>query len=275
MDIKLLKSAIMSNKIPKFLIFVNKEPVLCRQYIDKIASTTNLPYKYYSDVSAAIYDITTNIKDDYLYCIYNDDKAVMSKDSIKFLTTCDRNIVLVYDTIDKLSIDKSLTDNVVVFNKVDRNSMCCYFQKLLEAKGIKISQEKLFEVIDCCNQNLGIVQNEIDKIITLGQNSSDIVVEYLINNGFPDYRKITAETFVKKILNNDKSVFRDLIKLEDSKTSIILYLYSYARNMLMSTSNKRYSDIMRVCFDMFNGTVDGTLSDSYTLKYLLCEVVGC
>ena len=153
--------------------------------------------------------------------------------------------------------------------------MCCYFQKLLEAKGIKISQEKLFEVIDCCNQNLVSVQNEIDKIITLGQTSSDIVVEYLINNGFPDYRKITAETFVKKILNNDKSVFRDLIKLEDSKTSIILYLYSYARNMLVSTSNNRYSDIMRVCFDMFNGTVDGTLSDSYTLKYLLCEVVGC
>ena len=273
MDIKLLKSSILSNTIPKFLVFVNREPVLCRQYIDKIASTTNLPYKYYDDAKSVIYDTTTNLKEDYLYCIYNDTKALTVDEYYNYLTTCDRNIIVVLDNIDKVQIkDRSI---VVEFNKVDRNTMCAYYTKYLKDRNIQVSQDKLFEIIDCCDQDLGIVQNEIDKVVTLGQSSSDILVEYLLKNGFPDYRKVNTETFVKKILKNDTSAFRDLLKLDENTTSVILYLYSYARNLLLQTSNKRYADIMRVCFDMFNGTVDGSLSDTYTLKYLMCEVVGC
>lgn len=273
MDIKLLKASILSNTIPKFLVFVNREPVLCRQYIDKIASTTNLPYKYYDSASSVIYDTTTNLKDDYLYCIYGDTKALTVDEYYNYLTTCDRNVIVILDDIDKVQLkDKNI---VVEFNKVDRNTMCAYYTKYLADRKIQVSQEKLFEIIDCCDQDLGIVQNEIDKIVTLDQDRSDVLVEYLLKNGFPDYRKINTDTFVKKILKNDKGAFRDYLKLEENPTSVILCLYSYARNLLLQTSNKRYADIMRVCFDMFNGTVDGSLSDIYTLKYLMCEVVGC
>lgn len=275
MTITELKTLVLQNRIPKFLIFVENDPTLCRQYIDKIASTTNLPYKFYTDVKSAVYDITTNIKDDYLYCVYHDEDALASDSYREFLTKTDRNIILVLASIDTTKkYYGALASRVVVFNPVDRNTLCAYFMKYLDKNGVKVSQEKLLEIIDCCNQNLGITQNEIDKIVTLEQENSEVLVQYLLQNGFPDYRQVTTDAFVKRIIQNDKTVFSDLLKVSDPCMTVLLYLYNNARSLLMATSSKRCVAIMRKCFEMFNGIVDGSVSDTYALKYLLCEVMG-
>ena len=69
MDIKLLKTDILSNNIPNFLIFEVYEYALAEQYIDYISSTINKPIKLYYSSKEVIYDIETNLKEDYLYII--------------------------------------------------------------------------------------------------------------------------------------------------------------------------------------------------------------
>ena len=275
MNIKLLKASVLSNTIPNFLIFIQKDATLCRQYIDKIASTTNLPYRYYTELSNAIYEIETNIREDFLYCIYNDVKATKVDEYINFAKTCGRKIILVFDELDSSSdFYKKNADSIVSFDPVDRNSLCAYFTKVLSNNGIEIEQSKLFQIIDYCNTNLGIVTNEIDKIIVLGQRNSNVLADYLLKNCFPDYREVSIQSFAKKVVANDRSSFHDLVKLNGSVASILVYLYNYARAVLVKNSSKRCAVIMKLCTDMFYGIIDGKVSDTYALKYVLNEVIS-
>ena len=77
MDIKLLKNSILQNNIPKFLIFNAEEHTLCKQYIESMSTTLNKYHKYYDNADEVLYETSTNIKDDYLYIILNDDKRVL------------------------------------------------------------------------------------------------------------------------------------------------------------------------------------------------------
>ena len=68
----LLKSDILSNNIPKFLIFVEEEQALAKQYLTTISKTLNKECKYYDTADNVIYDIQTDIKSDCIYVILND-----------------------------------------------------------------------------------------------------------------------------------------------------------------------------------------------------------
>ena len=60
MDIKVLKSSILSVNVPSFLIFVNEEQALAKQYIETMANTLGKAPKYYFDVNTVIRDLEDN-----------------------------------------------------------------------------------------------------------------------------------------------------------------------------------------------------------------------
>ena len=72
MNIKTLKTSILSNTIPKFLVFFVEEPTLYRQYLHSISSTLGKDYELYSTIKEAIYDIETGIKEDHIYVVFVD-----------------------------------------------------------------------------------------------------------------------------------------------------------------------------------------------------------
>ena len=57
MDIKVLKSSILSVNVPSFLIFVNEEQALAKQYIETMANTLGKAPKYYFDINAIVRDL--------------------------------------------------------------------------------------------------------------------------------------------------------------------------------------------------------------------------
>ena len=273
MDIKLLKSDILTNNIPDFLIFIEEEPALSKQYITHISNTLNKAYKYYDSADAVIYDITTNLKEDYVYIIYNDANILKNPKYISNLESLKRNIIVCLPTVDKTSaFYKENKTHIVVFEQLDTYSLLAYAQKLCKNHKTTIDQDKLLTLISYCDNRLGVLLNELDKIFILGQDNSNLLADYMMKNGFPDYRKVNMFEFINKVLYKKEEAFIDLIKLTDSPVSIIYNMYYTARKKLLDTRNPYFGYIMSLCFNAYSGIIDGTMSDKYALKHIMLSI---
>ena len=270
MDIKLLKSDILSNNIPKFLIFIEEEPALSRQYIHSISNTLNKAYKYYDTADEVLYDVSTDLRNDYVYVIYNDDKILKKDTYIDALIKANRNIIVCFPSFDKnSSVYKDYKKYFVVFSKIDENSLLAYAIKKCKDNNCAIEQDKLAELIKRCDCNLGAVLNELEKIFILGQENSNVLVDYMLNNNFPDYRQKDLFDIINKILRKDFSAFKDLLKIDTSVVTIAYNMYNTSRAYLIKSRNPFYSKVMQICYEIYNGIIDGTMSTNYALQYLM------
>lgn len=273
MDIKVLKASITANTLPKFFIFVEKEPALCKQYITAMSNTLGKAYSYYNTADEVLYDITTNLRNDYLYVIYDDKKILENLDYIEHLIKTGRHIIVSFSELDKGSaLYKKYKEYVTIFNKLDEWTLLAYLQKQCKENKVSIEQDKLRVLINRCDCNLGMILNEMDKIFTLAQSNSNLLMEYMLNNGFSDFRKINIFVFIDKLLAKDKTAFEDLIKITDSPVTIIYNLYKTAKKRLFNTRKPFYGYIMSLCYEIYNGIIDGTMSDKYALKYLMLQL---
>lgn len=273
MDIKLLKTDILSNNIPNFLIFEVYEYALAEQYIDYISSTINKPIKLYYSSKEVIYDIETNLKEDYLYIIYNDKSVISDEDIIKALINSKRNIIVYYTELDKRpSFYKNNKNYIVEFKKLDKNTLLAYAIKLCKDKKCSIDQGKLITLIEYCNNDLGILINELDKIFTLEQENSNVLTKYLLEEGFIDYRETNIFDFINLILNKDKKAFEYYLRINESPVNILINLFNISKKRFISSRNLFYKDIMKLSYNLYCRILNGTIDSSYSIKYLMLKV---
>ena len=273
MDIKLLKSSILSNSVPDFLVFITEEPALSRQYIESIASTLNKAFKYYNSAREVIYDMTTNLREDYLYVVSNDKDLLSNQDLVDALVDLRRNVIICFDSLDKSSNFYKVNKNFVVeFKKLDEHTLLAYAQKLCKTHKCNINQDKLITLIEYCRCDLGVLLNELDKIFLLEQENSNVLVDYLLNNGFVDYRDSNIFEFINMVLNKDPAAFDYLLRLNDSPVSIVFNMYNMAKKRLLSSKNTFYGTVMQLCHSVYSGIIDGTLGADYAIKYLLMRL---
>lgn len=267
MDIKLLKSSILSNAIPNFMIFYIEEVALYRQYIKTISSTLNKEYKIYSNVNEIIYDIETNIKEDYVYVTFDDIK--IDEATIDYLIKLNKNIILCYNKDCKFDLLKKYNKYLVKFNKLDKETLLAYGQKLCKNNKCSISQENIIKLIDYCNNDLGIFLNELEKIFLLEQENSNVLVEYLLNEGFIDYRDANIWKFIYLVIKKNTEAFNYLLKLNDSPVTIIQNIYTSALKELKNSRNNNYIKLLNLCFNVHKGILDGSFDSTYAIKYIL------
>ena len=271
MDIKLLKSCIFSNTIPNFLVFFVEEPALYRQYLNSISNTLNKDYEIYDTAREAIYDIESNIKDDHIYLIFDDTK--ISGEELSKLLGSGKNVILCYNDISSSQklhgILSKYSSNVVEFRKIDRDTLLAYAIKLCKNNKCSVDTDVLIKLIDCCDCDLGIMINELNKIFLLEQSNSNLLVNYLINEGFIDYRDISLDRFVNSVISRDYDSFVVGQKIEDSPVTVLTAVYNSALNKLKSTRAIQYSKLMSLCFNIQKGILDGTIDSKYAIRYLL------
>lgn len=273
MNIKALKGCILANNIPKFLIFNQQEPALAKQYVEKISNTLNKNLKYFDNLDELIIDIQSNISNDAIY-IYL--KNEYDNKYIKYIDTCiniNKYIYLLFDNIDKKdNIYENYSDYIINFNKLDTYTILAYIEKVLKDNSIEINQELLIKLIENSNNNLGIILNELDKIIVLQQDNSNILMNYMLENGFSDYREINLFSFINKLLKKDITVFNEFYKLNESTVNILLNLYKQSRMKFIDTKNNAYLKIMKLTGIVLNKILDGTFDEKYALKYILIQI---
>ena len=276
MNIKTLKASILSNTIPNFLIFFIEEPALYRQYIHSISSTIGKDYEIYSTVKEAIYDIETGIKEDYIYVVFDD--VEVSEEEINKVVGFNKNVILCYNCkqsdlkLKNIRNFDSYKSSFVSFYKLDKDTLLAYAIKLCKTKKCTIEQEILIRLIDYCNNDLGIMVSELDKIFILEQSNSNVLVNYLLNEGFIDYRDVALEDFVSAVVGTHKKQAMNMLrKIDDPPVTIIMSIYNYALYMFKTTRNIDYVKLLKLCFSLQKGIVDGTVSSSYAIEYLLCR----
>lgn len=274
MEIKFLKNAIKTNMIPNFLIFIGEEQSLARQYIETISSTLNKWYKFYDSADEVLYETSTNLREDFVYVILNDDGILKNLNYVEELIKTNRTIVIYYTECNPTeTLFKAYKDYVVNFQKLDKYTILAYLMKKLNDTNIIVDQEKILKLIEYCDCNLGICLKELDKVITLGQSNSNQLFDYMLENGFADYRQVNVFKCIQKILNKDLTVYNDIIKLNESIVGFITLLHKNARKTLTNHFDNRLVKIMKLCTKLDSGIKDGTISDKYALDYLLLKVM--
>ena len=273
MNIKLLKTDILSNNIPNFLIFEVYEYALAKQYIDYISSTINKPIKLYYSSKEVIYDIETNLKEDNLYIIYNDKNVTIDDTLVDKLINSKRNIIVYYTELDRRSsFYKNNKNYIVEFKKLDKDTLLAYAIKLCKDKKCSIDQDKLVTLIEYCNNDLGILINELDKIFTLEQENSNVLTKYLLEEGFIDYRETNIFDFINLILNKDKKAFEYYLRINESPVNILINLFNISKKRFISSRNLFYKDIMKLSYNLYCRILNGTIDSSYSIKYLMLKV---
>ena len=276
MDIKLLKNAIFQNSIPNLMIFVATESMLAKQYLDSMAKTLNTVCKYYDKADQVLYEVSTNLRDNYVYVIMNDESILKNTDYVLELDKFkDRNIVIYFNELDtKSDLYKSYKDICVKFDKLDKYTLLAYLMKQLDKYKIAVNQDKIEKLIDYCDCNLGCCLNELDKIITLNQANSNMLFDYMLKDGFSDFRKTNVFNFIYKIINRDFTAYDDKIRLNDSIITVITLLYKQVLQRLeRDSSNENFINILKLCSLLDSGIKDGTISDKYALDYLMLKVM--
>lgn len=273
MDIKLLKSDILCNNIPNFLIFNIEEYFLAKQYIEYISNTINKQAKYYFNYKEALYDIETNIKEDFLYIIYNDENLLKNFEYQDFSCYTDKNIILYFSNLDKKSsFYKKFEKYIVNFKKLDKNTLLAYAIKQCKVNKCSINQDKLIKLIEYCDNDLNILLNELDKIFILEQENSNILVDYLLDNNFIDYRETNLFDFINLILNRDIRAFEYFYRINESPITFLINMFNMSKKRLFSTRNLFYKDIMKLCYKVYCDILDGTFNSSYAISYIIMRI---
>lgn len=273
MEFKVFKACVLSNNIPKFLIFIQKEYMLVKQYLQHISKSLNKDLDFYNSADEAIYALQTNLIQDKIYIIYNDTNILKNDDYAKNIINSNKYVFLIYDDLDKnTNLYKNFESNLVIFNKLDKYQILAYIQSKLKQEKISISQDKLLQLIDYCNCDFSIVLNELDKIIILNQENSSLLVDYMLKNEFPDYREQNIFIFINKLLNKNISVINDIYNMVDNSVIVLYNIFMCAKKKFVDTKNNQLLKIMKLAYNLYIDILEKRIDERYTLKYLLLEI---
>ena len=255
------------------LMFIDNNHAFTKQYIVGISNTINKRPTYYDSVKSAINDLENSLLDDYFYIIHSD-QLLYNVDIInKLMSYKYKNIVILYETIDKKSnLYKEFETYFVEFKQFDKYALYAYTKKLCKDHKCSIDQDKIFKLIDYCNCDLGILLNELDKIFILEQENSNILVDYMLENGFSDYRKFNVYNFISRVMSKDLSAFNLLYKIDDSTVGIIYSLYTTARKKFLDTKNTYFINVMKISMKTYQSIMNGSIDQKYALKLILSSL---
>ena len=261
MNSSVLKQLIINNQIPKFMVFIENEPINARAYIDLISKKINKPVVIYDSIDNVIYDITTGLIDDRLYYILNDEQIFKNQTYIASLNSFDENIIIGFDGI-KIS-DNFLRDNaqfIYTFDKGDTDILLKYIRKRYT---VFANDTELKDLIACSDNKLSQINNELDKVALLSEEEQK---EYFKNKKYPDIRQIDNMSVMLMVLNKNKEFFKHIDILINNAVQSLLAIYTMARKKFVSTNDKYYAKLMILCFKAHSSIMDGTMTSENAMK---------
>lgn len=276
MEIKLLKTSILTNNIPKFLIFIEDEIALSDMYKEKISKMLNKPIKVYSSCEHIAYDLQTNVISDSIFVI-NEDKP-FDNHALEIIKNSGKNCIICTHSVDNIK-NKDLLVYCVHFKKLDHYTVLAYLMKKLKDKNIAIEQDSVEKLVDYCEDNLGECLNELDKVITLVDGSSSeinnkIVMDYMLECEFSDYRQTNVKAFTDKVCAKNTEAIDEVYRLSDSPIYVLSLLYAKARYSFITYKRPYSKRIMEVCYEIYKGILSNTIDSEYAMKYLVEELYG-
>lgn len=263
-----LKQMIYRKEVPNFLIFIDNDPYQAFVYKAQIARLVGQPVNYYPTLEEAVYDASMVLSDDCMYVVQMDgSKGLNEKHQALLQALKDAgkySIVMLENYNEKKSPLNAFKNNVVIFNKQDTKHLFEYAVKVCASNNVVIPQEELLALIEKSNNDFGVVINTLEQLCTLSKMGKDISFY-----NFADYREGNLFELIDMIIARNENAWQYSTLVKDSPSVIAFNLYRKAREKTKTTNSAYYMKLMELCERIFNGINDGSIKESWALKYLI------
>lgn len=225
---KQLKKELDKNKVTGFYVFTGDEKEVMRKYIKRIN-----PHARTVDSVQQLWAQLSNkglFKRGGTYVLYNNKeiqemevKTILGK--LKY-----DNLILVFDTIDRRKkffkdVDKYTTE----FKKFDDNQLIQYITKQNPA----ISNEIAFIIARCCNNDIGRIEIELDKLSFVNSDINMDIISDLITPQAEDQIFEMIDGVAIKDKEKTFGIYYDLLELKESPIKIISLLYMKFKQLFL------------------------------------------
>ena len=303
MKINELITQISKKEFNRIYIFTGDDWKLIQLYVDKICSVAKTERKYCN----TIYDVINSLNGVSLFTANNcfvlrDDKDMQDESKFnKIKTMLGNNIlILIYTRIDKRNrFYKQNNANIVEFEKLDTNTLLNYCSKQID-----LNVANMRHLIEICENDLGRILLEIDKIKHYGGNS-DETFELLLSKNLI-YEPPTDAVFdlVDAILKYDSKRAYEMLQnckeIGEANLVILTNIFNNAKQVLQVQSykgsdaeqetglsswqirkarerggvysNRELINIMKVVQKIEEGIKTGKIEDEMSVEYLMEEI---
>lgn len=223
-----LKKELDKNKVTGFYVFTGEEKEVMRKYIKRIdpnAKTVDSVQQLWAKISNK-----GLFKRGGTYVLYNDkDIQEMSAQAIIKRLDYD-NLILVFDTIDRRKkffkeVDKYTTE----FKKFEDNQI----MQFILGQDPSLTKEMAFIIARCCNNDIGRIEIELDKLSYLHDDITMEVLSELITPQAEDQIFEMIDSVARKDKERAFGIYYDLLELKESPIKIISLLYMKFKQLFL------------------------------------------
>ena len=303
MKINELITQISKKEFNRIYIFTGDDWKLMQLYVDKICNVANTERKYCN----TIYDVINSLNGVSLFTANNcfvlrDDKDMQDESKFnKIKTILGNNIlILIYTHIDKRNrFYKQNNANIVEFEKLDTNTLLNYCSKQID-----LNVANMRHLIEICENDLGRILLEIDKIKHYGGNSDETFELLLPKNLIYEPPTDAVFDLVDAILKYDSKRAYEMLQnckeIGEANLVILTNIFNNAKQVLQVQSykgsdaeqetglsswqirkarerggvysNRELINIMKVVQKIEEGIKTGKIEDEMSVEYLMEEI---
>ncbi len=310
MDITAVKQQIQKKEPQKFYIFVGEEIEVMRTYINKIAECINTKPVYADTVADIMPKITTNsfLSTEQCYVIQEDKEFIKSEAIQDFIDEKIQNnniIILTFGSLDKRSkLYKTYNDSITYFERLTERVLSSYI-----AREITLSERNTRILIEICENDLGRIYLEIDKIKTFASikgTNYDVAFQQLLSEGIiyePPYDAIFdfVDAVLKRKVKLAYNLYQQCISFGESNLALLSVLFNNAKAVLQVQScsskdiaqatgltgfqikcakdkcgiykNRELVNLMKVVQKVEKGIKTGEIEEQFSIDYVLVNVL--
>lgn len=311
MELTELKSLIITDQIPNFLVFTGDDWAVQKIYVNQIAKVKGMEVKYIDRINDIYQKLNSKSFTQNYYCYtVRDDKDILTNEKLQKQlleeNLLGNNILILFIThLDKRTkAFKIFKDITINFDKLPLDTLKKYVKKEID-----LSDKNCNALIEICEYDYGRILLEIDKIKEFGEVSSidaDESFEYLLETKtIYQYPKDSIFDFVDVVLKRKKRSAYKLLDncyaIGESNLAILSVLYDNTKQLLQVQSYKgdnilsatglsqwqvnnarnragNYSNgdlvyLLRLLQDIDGKIKTGLMEEKYAVEYILANVL--
>ena len=225
MDIKELKKNILDkNMSDKFLIFIDENSFLSKQYIKEISKIRKLKLEYIDDINIALSKDSMFSVDDTLY-IYTCDTFDIDIDKTS-------NLIVMCKKVSKDLKDK-FSDDMIEFPKLIDWQIEDYCK--VKAKGVEESDIKW--LMNICKNDIYRIDNELNKIAIFDERLRKAKFkEFIRDKVFSDLSSYTifslSNAIITKNIEELKHIYNEIENIDINAIGLVTVLYNNFKNII-------------------------------------------
>lgn len=237
MNIQTLKTMIENKeRAYPFMIFKDdSDHFLSNHYINSINKLCGVEIEYIQDLHEVLdtgfdfFTCATDEQPENLRVLYSSVYSWGEVDTLKL-----SNVIVVVTKFDNKETEKKLAENIISFPKLEDWQIKDYVYSLCEG----VDHKDLDWLISVCGNNIGRLQQELDKIVLFKENERKYFFSSFIHDGaLDDLSSFNIFNFTNAILTKNiptlTTIYKELTRMDVNEFGLLTILLKNFKNMVL------------------------------------------